>query len=244
MTAARFGGSRQQCPWRCNSFILRPLAALPGAALLDPMRRARYGQGVSQPPPLNRIARYEELPRSARRRLVRRALVRPTLSAAVLFVVYFTAPLDRSFSALTVVALIALLALFAGLIVFQTRVIIRSPYPGITAITALAFSIPLFVLLFSTVYYLMERSVPNAFTAPMTRIDALYFTVTVVSTVGFGDIAAHTEVARAIVTFQMVADLLLIGLVVRVMLNAVQTGKDRGLEASAANAAQPDPDSP
>jgi voltage-gated potassium channel len=175
---------------------------------------------------------------------VLRALIRPTLSAAALFFVYFAAPLDRTFSPLTVATLIACLALFAGLIVFQTRVIVRSPYPGITAITALAFSIPLFVLLFATVYYLMERSVTTAFTAPMSRIDALYFTVTVLSTVGFGDIAAHSEVARAIVTFQMVADLLLIGLVVRVMLNAVQTGKGRALDASAASAEEPDAGDP
>ena len=169
-------------------------------------------------------ARFEEFPPGTRRRLLRRALVRPTLSAAALFILYFTLPMDRPFSGFTLVALLVGLCIFAGLVVLQTRAIVRSPYPRLTAITALATSVPLFVLLFATVYFLMEHSVPNAFTEPMTRLDALYFTVTVLSTVGFGDIAARSELARALTTVQMLGDLLLIGLVARVLLNAVQTG--------------------
>jgi voltage-gated potassium channel len=167
---------------------------------------------------------YENLPRATRRRLLRRALVRPSLSAVALFVLYFTLPMDRAFTGLTIVALLAGLCAFAGLIVYQVRLIVRSPYPRLTAITALAVSVPLFVLSFSTVYYLMERTASSSFTEAMTRLDALYFTVTVLSTVGFGDIAARSEVARAVTTVQMLGDLVLVGLVVRVLLNAVQTG--------------------
>ncbi len=167
---------------------------------------------------------YQDLPRSERRRLVRRALLRPTLSAAVLFVLYFGLPLDRGFSASTVVILLAGLCVLAALVALQAREIMHSQYPRLTAITAFAFSIPLFVLLFATVYFLLEQSASSAFTEPMTRLDSLYFTVTVLTTVGFGDIAARSEVARALTTVQMVGDLLLIGLVVRVLLSAVQTG--------------------
>ena len=77
-----------------------------------------------------------------------------------------------------------------------------------------------------------------AFTQPMTRLDSLYFTVTVLTTVGFGDISARSELARAIVMMQMVADLALIGLVVRVLLNSVRTGIARRDESSAATAPQ------
>jgi hypothetical protein len=168
---------------------------------------------------------YESLPRANRRRLLRRALVRPSLGAIALFVLYFTLPLDRTFTGLTIVALLAGLCAFAGLIVYQVRLIVRSAYPRLTAITALVVGlIALFVLSFSTVYYLMERTASSSFTEAMTRLDALYFTVTVLSTVGFGDIAARSEVARAVTTVQMVGDLVLVGLVIRVLLNAVQTG--------------------
>jgi len=189
---------------------------------------------VAQPgPPDVGVQAYEQLTRSERRRLVRRALVRPTLSAVALLFLYFTLPLDREFSDLTVLGLSAGLCVFAALIVYQARTITRSPYPRLTAITALAFSIPLFVLLFASVYYLLERSAPSAFTEPMTRLDALYFTVTVLTTVGFGDIAAVSELARALTTVQMLLDLVLIGLVVRVLLHAVQTGLDSRTAATA-----------
>ena len=61
----------------------------------------------------------------------------------------------------------------------------------------------------------------------MTRTDALYFTVTVFATVGFGDIAANTEAARLVVTGQMIADLIIIGLGVRVIVGAVRRSRQR-----------------
>jgi len=57
--------------------------------------------------------------------------------------------------------------------------------------------------------------------------DALYFTVTVFSTVGFGDITAKTEAARLVVTGQMITDLVTIGLAVKVIVGAVKQGRQR-----------------
>jgi hypothetical protein len=50
----------------------------------------------------------------------------------------------------------------------------------------------------------------------------MYFTVTVFTTVGFGDITATSQLARALVTVQMLLDLIVIGLVIRVFFGAVQ----------------------
>jgi hypothetical protein len=47
----------------------------------------------------------------------------------------------------------------------------------------------------------------NFSTHALTRTDALYFTVTVFSTVGFGDITAASQSARLVVTAQMLLDL-------------------------------------
>jgi ion channel len=179
--------------------------------------------------------RFEQLSRSARRRLLRRALVRPTIVIVVLFALYFGLPLDHHLTEGTWFIALAGALLFVGLVAWQARAISRSPYPRLTAITSLAFTIPLFVLLFATAYFLLEQNSPGAFTQPMTRLDALYFTVTVLTTVGFGDISAHSEVARAITTAQMIGDLLLIGLAVRVLLGAVQTGltaRDKSTDGS------------
>ncbi|WP_281367034.1 potassium channel family protein [Janibacter alkaliphilus] len=46
-------------------------------------------------------------------------------------------------------------------------------------------------------------------------MDALYFTMTMVSTVGFGDITATGQLARVLVTLQMAFNLLFIAALVR-----------------------------
>ena len=56
----------------------------------------------------------------------------------------------------------------------------------------------------------MERASAASFTEPLTRTDALYFTVTVFSTVGFGDISPKSEAARVVLIVQMLADLVLL----------------------------------
>jgi hypothetical protein len=48
--------------------------------------------------------------------------------------------------------------------------------------------------------------------------------VTVLSTVGFGDITPVTQAARALVMIQMIGDLFLVGIVAKVIVGAVQTG--------------------
>jgi voltage-gated potassium channel len=59
----------------------------------------------------------------------------------------------------------------------------------------------------------------------------------VFSTVGFGDIAPHGDVARIIVTIQMLLDLVVIGSVVRLLTTAAKIGSDR---AAVAGSAEPD----
>jgi hypothetical protein len=55
----------------------------------------------------------------------------------------------------------------------------------------------------------------------------VFFTVTVFTTVGFGDIAANTEAAQLVVTGQMIVDLIILGLGARVIVGAVTRGRQR-----------------
>ena len=73
----------------------------------------------------------------------------------------------------------------------------------------------------------MSSAAPNAFTQPLSRTDALYRTVTVFATVGFGDIAPVTQQARVLGTVQMVGDLLVLGVLLQVFLGAVKLGRSR-----------------
>ena len=64
---------------------------------------------------------------------------------------------------------------------------------------------PLFLLLFASTYVVMATLSAANFGGDLTHTDGLYFTVTVLSTVGFGDITAKTEAARLVVTGQMIS---------------------------------------
>ena len=55
----------------------------------------------------------------------------------------------------------------------------------------------------------------------------MYYTVSTISTVGFGDIAAQSDAARALVTLQMLFDLALIAGLVRLIILATRTGLQR-----------------
>lgn len=165
----------------------------------------------------------------ARRRFrkVALTLLRALASTIALLVIYYLLPLDRTSIGVTVGILgLGLLALI-GLVAFQVRAIIRSSTPGLRGVGALATSAPLFLLLFSATYYVMGSINPDSFTEPLTRTDALYFTVTVFATVGFGDIAAKTEMARALVTGQMVAGIVIVGIGARIIVDAIKRGREQ-----------------
>jgi len=154
-------------------------------------------------------------------------VLRALASAAVVVTLYYVLPLDGVGTGGAIALLIAWLVVFIGLIAFQVRAISRHQFPGLRAIEALAFSIPLFLALFASTYYVMERLSASSFGTPLTRTDSLYFTVTVFSTVGFGDIAAKTQAARELVTGQMVADLIFLGFGIKIITGAVTRGKQR-----------------
>jgi voltage-gated potassium channel len=170
------------------------------------------------------------------RRRVVLALLRAALTSTVLVVLYYTLPMGGAMDAPTAALLLAGLLVFAVVIGWQIRGILRSKYPGLRAVEALASAIPLFLLLFAAVYLKMADLQAQAFSEPLTRTDALYFTITVFATVGFGDITPVTQPARVVAMVQMLADLVVVGLVLQVMLGAVKAGRQRRDAAAAGSA--------
>lgn len=154
-------------------------------------------------------------------------LLRALGSTVALVAIYYLLPLDRSSIGVTVGMLAFGLLALVALIAFQVRSISRAKYPALRAVGALATSVPLFLLLFAGTYFVMAGVSEADFSEPLTRTDALYFTVTVFSTVGFGDITATTQGARLVVTGQMIAGIVIIGLGARIIVSAVQRGQQR-----------------
>jgi voltage-gated potassium channel len=176
-----------------------------------------------------------------RRRLIGLGLFRSLVTTAVLIAAYYLLPLDHIRSVPLALAG-GLLILLAGA-VWQVRAITKARYPAIRAVQALATTVPLFLLLFASAYFAMAlSSAANFSTHSLTRTDALYFTVTTFSTVGYGDITAVSQSARLVVTVQMLLDLLALGLGIRVFVGAVQVARQQA--GPATDPGIPSPDQP
>jgi voltage-gated potassium channel len=148
--------------------------------------------------------------------------LRTAVTAIGVVVLYFVIPIDAHPHGSVVSRLAVALALFIAALLYEVRAIIRARHPILRAAVAMALIVPLFITLFSWTYLTMSRSEPAAFAMRFTRVEALYFTVTVFTTVGFGDIHAHTDPARVVVTIQMLSNLVVIAVVLRLLLAAGQ----------------------
>ena len=161
------------------------------------------------------------------RRTIAISAGRSVVTVVVLVVVYYRLPLQGPVGTGEVVLFVAGLVVLAALIAWQVHAIVLARHPVLRAVEALSSAIPLFLLLFSAIYVLIDAAWPGSFTESLTHTDGLYFTITVFATVGFGDIAPVSGPARILVTIQMIGDLLVLGLVVRSMLEAVRRGRSR-----------------
>lgn len=157
--------------------------------------------------------------------LIALGLLRAGATSVLLIALYYVLPLDRDtvwhLASVLVVGLAALT--ITGY--WQIRAIVRSRFPGIQAIEALAMLVPFFLILFASTYFMISFQTPATFSEPLTRSDALYFTVTTFATVGFGDIAPRAEPVRLLVSGQVILDLIIVGLGIRVILGAVQKSR-------------------
>ena len=169
----------------------------------------------------------EELMPDIRRRTIVLAVVRSLVVVILIVVAYFTLPFTQPLGAGPVAGVVIGLILVATILTLQIRATMQSPYPGMRAFQSLASSGPFFLILFATAHYLIGRSSTHSYSQTMTRLDALYFTLTVFTTVGFGDIAPVSELARIVTIMQMIGDLLLIFVIVRVLFGAVKVGIER-----------------
>jgi len=154
-------------------------------------------------------------------------LLRMTLSISALLLAYFLIPTRSAGRSADWPWLTLELCVFGVVVGFQVPAIVKAKYPILRAIEALAILVPLYVLIFARIYLSSSIGDPSAFNQPLDKITALYFTVTVLSTVGFGDIVAQVNSMRLLVTLQMLLNLVLLGLVFRLLTASARQGVAR-----------------
>lgn len=160
-------------------------------------------------------------------------LVRPVLAVAVLFAAYALLPVPTGSAAVAAVVTGALsIGVFLWVVQRQARRIIRSPRPALAAVEALSVLASLFVLSFALTYVALSTSDPTSFSQPVDKVAGLYFTMTVLSTVGFGDIVAVSDFARMTVVVQMVANIVLLATVVRLIVGIARWTLSEGAKVA------------
>ena len=184
-------------------------------------------------------ASWDDLGRVKRLKLIVANTARTFTAAVALLIAYFWFPTDRDPTAGVFVVLAGGLIAFAVVTVLQIRQLKRAPYPMLRGVQALLMVSLMFIVAFSLTYVLMAQADPAAFSEPMTKSAAIYFTVTTVATVGFGDIVATTDATRLVVTVQMLMGIGILATTARVVLSTTQS---RHQALRDARAARPDSD--
>jgi hypothetical protein len=166
----------------------------------------------------------------------RRKLVLTALTALVPLVIFFVIPLDgRLGKVLAVVLVVSAAAALLPLSIRQARLVLRSEQPLLDATRCIVSGLVFLITAFSVAYYVLGTAYEHQINGIETKLDALYFTVTILATVGFGDITATGQVGRGVVTAQMIVNLAVLAVALRVVSWAL---KERGTEALARRTAQ------
>ena len=172
--------------------------------------------------------RLPDLEPRHRRRVVLQAGLRVAATWVLLVAgYYYIPPLHKNSGAGEIITLGIGVLLVTVIVLDQARRVLDAELPGLRAAEALAVVAPIFLLLFSTLYLSLSNTSAAMFSQKLDHSSALYFTITVFSTVGFGDIVPATDSARLIVSAQMIIDLVIIGVVVRLLVNAAKMGLER-----------------
>jgi voltage-gated potassium channel len=163
-----------------------------------------------------------------RRRAVARALVATLATLAATIAVYYLLPLTtRQLGVGLLLRFVLAGVVFVAVLAWQVRQIVRSRLPALRAAQAVVVAVPLFLTGYALLYLLLARA-GFGFSEELTRTSALYFTVVVFGSVGFGDITPTTDVSRIVVMSQIMGGVAFLAVAVRLFLAASL----RGLEST------------
>jgi len=114
------------------------------------------------------------------------------------------------------VLLLVGLAVYIWFVKREVERVLGSRYPEVLAVEGLILSAALFMVIFATIYLVIDGLNPGSFTEPLSHLSSHYLTLTILSTVGFGDITAVTDQARLAVMIQMAMTLGFLAVTIRV----------------------------
>jgi hypothetical protein len=148
-------------------------------------------------------------------------VARLVIISTVLLLLYSLLPLQDERWWIGAVIGLAAIGAILPLTLVRVQRIRTSDYPNLVAVEALLVLFSVLVIGFSAMYLTLDRN-GSQFSGLETRVDAVYFTVTTLSTVGFGDVIAVGQTARVAVVIQIIVDFSLIAFGAKLVLGAAR----------------------
>jgi hypothetical protein len=165
-----------------------------------------------------------------------RACLQVGLAAFVVIGIYLLLPEDSYRSERGLIMLVTFgLLLWLIVVIVQLGQLRRSRHPLVSAAASLTFTIVLLVVIFAQVALMLAASDPAAYNITLDKTAAMYFSMTVTSTVGFGDIVPRSDLARNITSLQMFINLVFLASAVRVLVGAATSRKAMATAAASTN---------
>ncbi|MEW2383903.1 ion channel [Micromonospora sp. NPDC047707] len=179
----------------------------------------------------------------------RRERRRALLACLLLLVAYFVVPVepDPDRARLLVRSTITgvLVASIAWLVTRQVRRQLRVDESAagreVPSLLKLAVALVAGILAFALADFVIARSLPGQFANLETRIDALYFALTTLTTIGYGDVYPHGQLARAAVCAQMVFSIGVIATGVSIVVRRLVPGTSPPAPSALTPAVPPEP---
>ena len=152
----------------------------------------------------------------------------------VAIVAYSLLPMRGRWAWLGAVGAIAAQLLLVPFTVRRARYLTTSSQPFLDAAVAVTTIVTVLIFGFAGVFMVLSRD-PGQVDGLETKIDSVYFTVTTLSTVGTGDIHAEGQMARVVATLQMLINLILLGVAVRLLSVVAQKRRQAQAESEGAD---------
>ena len=146
---------------------------------------------------------------------------RGVLSLVSVLVIYYAVPVGALPSGIGIVisvtALLAGVTLLGWLTVRQVQRLARRTADEAVRLDSLVFLVVVVVPMFALGFFALNDADPDQFASLDTKTDALYFALSTLATVGFGDVHAQGQLARALVTLQIAFNLVVVATAVTLL---------------------------
>ena len=175
------------------------------------------------------VPTYADLSRGQHYRLIAASCLRIVIGFTIIWLVLSLVPEEPGVDlAGPIVVIVAFAALYIWYFRRQLKKIKRSKFPQLAAVEALILIATMFLAVFAAIYVMESTANPAAFSEDLDHFTAYYFALTILATVGFGDITPVSDVARATAMVQMAIDIAFIAVLVRIISSvAANTIKSR-----------------